>query len=301
MAKIAVIGLSGQSIFMKVNKLPEPSTTTHSNDLYIEPGGKGYNQAVACKKLGAEVSYFSKVGVDDYGIYCENYLKNLGINTFFEKDEHHNTALATILTDDLAENEVIVYSGASNYLTLNELEHFKKEIANADVLLLQYEINIEVVKKTMQIAKENNTLIILNPAPAIYQDKKILDMADIVIPNYEEAKILYGITDNKIDQIAKKIKNILIITLGSKGCLLIKNNTVKKFLPINVKSIDSTGAGDIFNAAIAVSIANNDSIEKAIEFAIVASGLSVTKAHVMDSIPTRVIVEEYLKNRLLNN
>ena len=103
MAKIAVIGLSGQSIFMKVNNLPTPSTTIHSTNLYIEPGGKGYNQAVACKKLGAEVSYFSKVGCDEYGNICEKYLKDLGIKTIFEKDKIHNTALATILTDDLAE------------------------------------------------------------------------------------------------------------------------------------------------------------------------------------------------------
>lgn len=292
MAKIAVIGLSGQSIFMKVNNLPTPSTTIHSTNLYIEPGGKGYNQAVACKKLGAEVSYFSKVGCDEYGNICEKYLKDLGIKTIFEKDKILNTALATILTDDLAENEVIVYKGASSNLNVSELKDFESEIATADVLLLQYEISIDVVKKAIEIAKENNTLVILNPAPAIYLDKEILNMADIVTPNYEEAKTLYGLD---IEKLPSSINNTLIVTLGSKGSLLINNNTSKKFSPINVEAVDTTGAGDIFNAGLAVAIANKKSIEEAIEFATVASGLSVTKEHVMDSIPTKEMVEEYLK------
>ena len=292
MAKIAVIGLSGQSIFMKVNNLPTPSTTIHSTNLYIEPGGKGYNQAVACKKLGAEVSYFSKVGCDEYGNICEKYLKDLGIKTIFEKDKIHSTALATILTDDSAENEVIVYKGASSNLNVSELKDFEMEIANADVLLLQYEISIDVVKKAIEIAKENNTLVILNPAPAIYLDKEILNMADIVTPNYEEAKTLYGLD---VEKLPSSIKNTLIVTLGSKGSLLINNHTSKSFLPINVEAVDTTGAGDVFNAGLAVAIANKKSIEEAIEFATVASGLSVTKEHVMDSIPTKEMVEEYLK------
>lgn len=292
MAKIAVIGLSGQSIFMKVNNLPTPSTTIHSTNLYIEPGGKGYNQAVACKKLGAEVSYFSKVGCDEYGNICEKYLKDLGIKTIFEKDKILNTALATILTDDLAENEAIVYKGASSNLNVSELKDFESEIATADVLLLQYEISIDVVKKAIEIAKENNTLVILNPAPAIYLDKEILNMADIVTPNYEEAKTLYGLD---IEKLPSSINNTLIVTLGSKGSLLINNHTSKKFSPINVEAVDTTGAGDIFNAGLAVAIANKKSIEEAIEFATVASGLSVTKEHVMDSIPTKEMVEEYLK------
>lgn len=292
MAKIAVIGLSGQSIFMKVNNLPTPSTTIHSTNLYIEPGGKGYNQAVACKKLGAEVSYFSKVGCDEYGNICEKYLKDLGIKTIFEKDKILNTALATILTDDLAENEVIVYKGASSNLNVSELKDFESEIATADVLLLQYEISIDVVKKAIEIAKENNTLVILNPAPAIYLDKEILNMADIVTPNYEEAKTLYGLD---IEKLPSSINNTLIVTLGSKGSLLINNYTSKKFSPINVEAVDTTGAGDIFNAGLAVAIANKKLIEEAIEFATVASGLSVTKEHVMDSIPTKEMVEEYLK------
>ena len=292
MAKIAVIGLSGQSIFMKVNNLPTPSTTIHSTNLYIEPGGKGYNQAVACKKLGAEVSYFSKVGCDEYGNICEKYLKDLGIKTIFEKDKILNTALATILTDDLAENEAIVYKGASSNLNVSELKDFESEIVTADVLLLQYEISIDVVKKAIEIAKENNTLVILNPAPAIYLDKEILNMADIVTPNYEEAKTLYGLD---IEKLPSSINNTLIVTLGSKGSLLINNHTSKKFSPINVEAVDTTGAGDIFNAGLAVAIANKKSIEEAIEFATVASGLSVTKEHVMDSIPTKEMVEEYLK------
>ena len=191
MAKIAVIGLSGQSIFMHLDDFPIPSVTTHVKSYYEEPGGKGYNQAVACNKLGCNVSYLSRIGNDYYGKYCKEYMESLDIKTFFIKDLEEKTALATILISKNGENEVIVYPGASKNLNDEDLRIFKEEIYDADVLLLQYETNIDILKKAISIAKEAKIITILNPAPAIYDDQNILESVDILTPNLEEAKKLY--------------------------------------------------------------------------------------------------------------
>ncbi len=297
MAKIAVIGLSGESIFLSVNILPSPSITLNANDYHSEPGGKGYNQAVACKKLGAEVSFLSKIGNDEYGNSCKSYMDKVGINSLFLKDEKSSTALATILTDQNGENEVIVYPGASSKLKKEDLYCFEEMIKSADVLLIQYELPLDVIKKAIEIAKLNNTKIILNPAPAKYDDVKLVESVDIVTPNFEEAKKIFNLPNNiKMEEIGEKLKNkinnIVIVTLGKNGALYVERGYFQYFPSKNVKAIDTTGAGDVFNAAIAVSIANKKSIFEAIDFAIKASAISVTKKYVIESIPTKKELDE---------
>lgn len=291
MAKVAVIGLSGESIFLSMDSLPKPSMTTHANHYHIEPGGKGYNQAVACKKMGIDVSYLTRVGSDTYGEYCEAYMNDLGIRGCFIKDYQKNTAVATILTDQTGENEVIVYPGASSNLCINDLKCFEKEIIAADVLLLQYELPLDVIHRAVRIAKKSNTTIILNPAPAIYSDLSILNKVDIVTPNYEEAKKLYHLSNMvTIDELGPllkdKINNQCIITLGKEGAVYIKRGYYHYYPSIKVNTIDTTGAGDVFNAGIASSLALGKSIEEAIQFATIAASISVTKPYVMDAIPT---------------
>lgn len=300
MAKIAVIGLSGASIFLNVETLPKEGMTIHAQQLHIEPGGKGYNQAAACAKMGVEVSYLSKVGNDKNGKDCIDYLRHLGITDYFVKDLENNTALATILTDQKGENEVIVYPGASTHLCVKDVTIFDEEIKKADCLLVQYELPMEVIKEAMAIAKKAGTLIILNPAPAIYQDFTLLEMADIVCPNLNEARSLYQIPSNISNgeigcYLQDKIKNRVIVTMGKNGCLYVEKGKHQYFSSIQVEAVDTTGAGDVFNAGIATALANQKSIEETIQFAIVASGLSVTKKYVMDAIPTVEDIERYRK------
>lgn len=296
MAKVAIIGLSGESIFLNLEEFPQASVTTHAKGSHVEPGGKGYNQAVACKMFGVDVSYLSKVGNDYYGKYCEEYLVNRNINCFFIKDDEP-TALATILTDKKGENEVIVAPGASKNLNITDLKVFEKEIKEADVLLLQYEVPIDVIYEAIFLAKTSQTIVILNPAPAIYQDKKLLEMADIVTPNFEEAKLLYDLPKNiqieKLGEYLKdKINNQLIVTLGKNGSLYVANGNYKYYQPRVVDAVDTTGAGDIFNAGIVSMLAKRKKINEAIQFATIASSISVTRRFVMDAIPTLNEIEK---------
>lgn len=296
MGKVAIIGLSGESIFLSLEEFPQPSVTTHAKSSHVEPGGKGYNQAVACKMFGVDVSYLSKVGKDYYGKYCEEYLVDKNIHCFFIRDDEP-TALATILTDKKGENEVIVAPGVSKKLSIFDLKVFEKEINEADILLLQYEIPLDVIYKAISLAKVSQTLVILNPAPAIYQDKKLIEMADIVTPNFEEAKVLYDLPkDIQIEEIGEYLKgnvnNQVVVTLGKNGSLYVANGDYEYYKPRVVDVVDTTGAGDIFNAGIASMLAKGKTMKEAIKFATIASSISVTRRFVMDAIPTLNEIEE---------
>lgn len=280
--KIAVIGLSGESIFMNVDKFHKNGETKQAKSLFIEPGGKGYNQAVACSKLGAEVSYLSSVGKDQYGKVCEDYMKNIGIHTYF-KYKDVNTSVATILTDEMGENRVTVYKGASSLIDLNDLESFKEIIKNSDILLVQNEVPYDVLQEAISYAKQNNVYTILNPAPAVYDLKDIINDVNLLIPNEQEA---YSIYNKKIEDLeCKDVLNNVIITLGKDGALLINKNTKKHFDVVKTNVVDTTGAGDVFCAAVACMI-NKVSIEEAIKFAVKASSKHIEKMHVLDAIPS---------------
>ncbi|MCM1259731.1 MAG: ribokinase [Prevotella sp.] len=300
MSKVAVIGLSGESIFMKVTQLPYPSVTVHANEVYVEPGGKGYNQAVALAKMGIEVSFLTKVGKDSSGEYCRAYMEEIGIQCFAIEDEKEKTALATILTDEQGENEVIVYPGASQCLTVEDVRAFQTEIQIADVLVLQYEIPKVALQEAIHLAKQSHTYIILNPAPAIYDDNSLLQSVDLITPNLEEAKKLYHLNENStLDEVVGSIKcqphSSVIVTLGKKGALLIEENQETYFSGIVVDAVDTTGAGDTFTAGLAASIARGKKIEEAISYAMVAASLSVTKPHVLESLPTNAEIEKFTK------
>lgn len=278
--KIAIIGLSGQSIFMNVDKFHEKGETKQSTSLYIEPGGKGYNQAVACARLGAEVYYLSAVGKDQYGIYCEQVMRKEGINALFIKKQE-NTALATIITDKEGNNQVTVFKGANECLNLSDLELFKPMIDNSDILLIQNEIPFDVLKEAIIYAYNNKKYVIYNPAPAVYDIIELLPFINMIIPNEAEA---YHIFKKEIDKIENDINIPMIITLGSKGCLYLDRNTKKYYNAKKVKAIDTTGAGDVFCAAIACKI-NTCTIEDAIKFAIEVSSLHVQRKYVIEAIP----------------
>ncbi len=303
MSKIAVIGLVGESIFMKMDTLPLPSVTHHASNIHTEAGGKGYNQAVACKKLGVETSYLGRIGNDHYGEVCKSYIESLGVKSIFEIDDKNNTALATILFDETGENTVIVYPGASQYLDIKSVELFKEEIKKADYLIIQYELPLGVIKESIKIAKESDTKVILNPAPAIYDDIELINDAYIITPNFEECKKIFNLPDVSLDEledilylICKKLKKIIIVTLGSNGVLVACQNWCKRLDAFKVDTVDTTGAGDVFTAALTVGLVEGKTLIDAVTFATAASALSVTKPYVMGAIPTYDEVIEFLND-----
>ncbi len=279
MANITVIGLSGQSIFMEVNVFHKKGETIKANNICIEPGGKGYNQAVACARLGNNVSFISCVGNDSYGKYCVEYLKKEHIKPYIIY-KNSPTPIATILTNKDGDNQVTVYPGCSNEFNLLDLKQFENIIIKSDILLIQEEIPYEVLKRALMVAKQNNVYTILNPAPAIYDISELFPFIDLLIPNEIEAKTIFN---SRILDINYSIFPI-VITLGSEGTLIIDENGKTKVRGNKVEVKDTTGAGDVFVASIA-SFIKEKTLQECVVIANKVASLHIQKKYVMNAIP----------------
>lgn len=268
MANIAVIGLCGMSLFLRVGHFPAPGETLEAASMINETGGKGFNQAIAAARVGASVSYLGAIGDDTEGEICKNVMAKEGIDATFAVKPGKRTAFAAILVDDHGENQVIEHLGAE--LTVADVENFADQIKACDILLLQHEVPVEVNIAAIRLAEQFGKRIILNPAPARAFPAELRSAIFAVTPNETEAKA--------ID--AAAFANC-IGTLGSKGCAV--NGRLIPSIP--VKAVDTTGAGDTFNGVFAVKFAETGDMMLAAHWAVAASGLSVTKPHVLNAIP----------------
>ncbi len=274
-SRITVIGLCGRSVFMRVDHFHRSGETVHAESIYIEPGGKGYNQAVAAARLGGEVSFISCCGDDDDGKACTDFLVKEGITPCIQKTKKSGTAFATILTDSTGENQVTVYRGAADYLTTDFIEKNEKRIAESDVLLLNFEYPMEINETALKIAEKYHVKSILNPAPAIACNDRFLNRFFCITPNQREAEILGG----------RGLREI--VTLGAEGCEIKDGEEAVKIPGIQVDTIDTTGAGDCFNGALAVAVGEGWTLYDAACFATKAAAQSVTRSFVMPSLPYR--------------
>jgi len=291
---ITVVGLGGYSIFMSTATFPEKGETVKARNCFTEPGGKGYNQAVACARLGARTAFIGSFGNDLYGKECIDFLKKESIDTSHVKITGEKaTATGVILTDMYGDNRVTVYPGAAELLRPEDILEAEEIISRSDVLLIQLEVPFDTVKCAIETANKHNVRVILNPAPAFLPEYDILKKVYLLTPNEFEATLISGIKDgNSISpgRMAEKLKasgaKNVIITLGEKGAYLSCPGYDTQIEPSKVaKVVDTTGAGDTFNAALAVYIAKGFDMIKAAQFATTAAALSVAKKGVMNSIP----------------
>lgn len=280
MGKVAVIGMVGNSAFLRVDHFHADGETVAATAIHFEPGGKGFNQAVAAARWGAEVAFLGAVG-SQYVREIEEFLCADGIlPVLCRKDEA--TAFASILTDAKGANQVTVYQGAR--LTPEDVEAFYDQIARADVLLLNNEVPQEVNARAVQIAKAHNTYVILNPAPAVALGAAVADYVDLFTPNEHE-------------HIGLENRENAIVTLGSKGCLWKAAGQVFPSLKLR-EVVDTTGAGDTFNGVLAACVAAGEDMQTAIPSAIAASGVSVTRQYAATAIPTQEEVSAYQRSLL---
>jgi len=269
--KIAVIGLSGQSVFMSVGNFHENEETLHCRSLFEEPGGKGYNQAVAASRLGADVAFLSALGEDPYAGVCRARLVAENI-TDCCVIKRGRTALAVILVNDAGDNRVTVYPGTR--LTASDVTAFNDHIANSDILLLQLEVPAEVNELAITYARRHGVKVILNPAPVLNLTDKILDGSWLITPNRHEAE--------RID-LSRAPR--AIVTLGAEGAKILAGDKSTHVRAPHVTAVNTTGAGDVFTAAVAVATAKGLGLIKAAEFACAAAALKVSRPYLLDGIP----------------
>ena len=276
MSNIAVIGIIGNSVFLPVEKFHEGGETVEALSLHFEPGGKGFNQAVAAKRCGADVSFLAAVGFE-YRKEFTDFLDNEGIDhTLVFKDE--STAFAAIVTDKTGTNHVTVYQGAQ--LSPADVTAFEASIKKADILLLNNEVSEQVNIEAIKIAKKYGIKCILNPAPARKTADFIIDNVDLFTPNEHET---LGIED----------KENVVMTLGSKGCLI--KSTGETIPAVKCGTVvDTTGAGDTFNGALCAMLADGHSIQESAKIANSIAAIGVTRRHAVSSIPSNDEIREIL-------
>ena len=297
--KLGVIGLSGQSAFFEVDHFHEPGETLSADSLFMEPGGKGYNQAVAARRLGAEVLYLTCLGRDDFGRQCLDRLGKEGVSPMVKWSDKA-TAFATILTDAAGDNQITVYPGASGDLSYQDVMDAEEALASCDMLLMQLECPIETVEAALDIAEKHNIPTILNTAPARELPLALLRRFSLLIPNRHEAATLLGLPEHTtVDFVAEAMQTAdmppAVITLGGDGAMLVTKNRIQRLASKNVLAQDTTGAGDTFCAALVTRLAAGARIEEAAAFANIAASISVRHSHVLDGLPTLEDVESALR------
>jgi len=301
--RVAVIGLAGQSAFMTVDEFPAPGETIGCKSLFFELGGKGYNQAIACARMGVETVFVGAVGSDANGRECFDELEREGITPcLVEKEEP--TAYAVITTRTDSENTVTVYGGAAKCLCGDDLrsEKIRTVLENCDYLLLQNELSTECLEEAFKLAGEYNVPVVFNPAPAQNISQELLTKSMLITPNYGEAKELMGyypvedVSDADLAEMVRKrgIRQA-VITMGSKGSMLIDGEkSIRVPAATCGTAIDTTGAGDTFNGTLVAALVQGKSLTEAVSLATVAAGISVTRRGAAGSIPTREEVEQWL-------
>lgn len=299
--KIVVVGSSNVDLIIKGDKIPKQGETVLGGTFYKAAGGKGANQAVAASRAGGEVSFISCVG-NEYGEESIEGFRKDGINVdYVKKDPDVATGIALILVDKNGENCISVASGANLSITVSDIQKAQQIIKDADVLLMQLEIPIEVVEEAAKIASSAGVKTILNPAPAQPLSDELLKRVTILTPNESETELLTGMevtneTDaiNAASKILAKGVEVVIITIGSKGALFATKDETTIISGHKVEAKDATAAGDVFNGALALAIAENKSLIEAIQFANAAAAVSVTRMGAQPSAPKREEIEDMI-------
>lgn len=295
MPKVVVIGSANVDLTIRVERLPQLGETVSGGEFYTSFGGKGANQAVAAHKAGAEVRFLAKVGCDQNGEAIIKNLEALGLTSDgILTDESRHSGVALIMVDRMGNNTIAVAPGSNRNLTEEDIHGAESDISWGEVLLIQLEVPMPTVKEALLLAKAHGLRTILNPAPARRLPEEIVALVDILTPNEIEAGTLTGDMAEDLNEATRAASKLLesgaghvIITLGERGACWVQRDRVQAFPPFHVEAVDSTAAGDAFNGALALALAEERPMQEAISFANAAGALTVTKKGAQDSLPTR--------------
>ncbi|MEB0866456.1 PfkB family carbohydrate kinase [Citrobacter youngae] len=282
--KVCVFGSFNVDIVAKVERFPRGGESLLALSSSLGPGGKGANQATAASKAGAQVHFVAKVGKDQFSNLAADHLTRSDILSYtLYQSESEPTGNAIIyVSQENGENMIAIYSGANTTVTINEIQAIIPELSSSDVLLVQLENNFDATSSLIKIAHDLGKTVILNPAP--YSDEIIpsIPYVDLITPNETEASLLSGIDIKDLDsakEAAQRIAELgakkVLITMGSRGALLLDNRQFSHIHAFPAVSIDTTGAGDAFNGALAASLAAGNSLIQAATWASAFASLAV--------------------------
>jgi ribokinase len=298
---VAVVGSYNHGLSMAVDSFPAPGETVLGGDFVEGVGGKGSNQAVGAARLGAAVSFVGCLGNDRFGASAVELWAEEGVDAEYVRrtDETH-TGVGFVIVDDDGENAISVAPGANSHLSPADVRAAREPLRSADVLLCQLETDLDPVIEAARLAADAGTEVILNPAPARDLPESLLEHVDVLTPNRGEACLL---TDRKptadisatelLDSLSGLGVETTVLTLGSDGAIVDDGETRAHVDAVDVEIVDTTGAGDAFNAGVAVARAEAQSIVEAARFGCVCGGLSCTTFEVVPALPDRAAVDAF--------
>ena len=295
--KLIVIGSINNDLVIGVDKPPVIGETVLGSGFIQVPGGKGANQAVACARLGADVTFIGAVGNDGFGVAMIEGLSNNGVDVSEVKvvsDKPTGTAMIVIYEGD---NYIAVDQGANLAIDRAQIDNAESRIKDADMAVLQLEIPIDSVRYAIERCKAHGVFVLLNPAPAPTKalDPDLLKMVDLLTPNEFEAYALTGIMPGTPEDAVKAAIRLaemgakqVVVTLGGNGCVYGSGTDFRHMPAIGVNEVvDTTAAGDSFTAALAVSLTEGRTLEEAVAFATKVGAITVTRKGAQPSLPYR--------------
>jgi len=298
MPDILVVGSLNADLVVRTPRFPQPGETISGDDLQVIPGGKGANQAVAAARLGASVSMLGRVGKDNFGDFLLNNLKANHVDSQLVQRDEASTGTATIIVDSNGQNSIVLSAGANGKVSPADVE--SASFLHHKLLLLQLEIPLPTVLSAAKRAKENNLRVILNPAPAKAIPDELIALADFIIPNETELSLLTSMDVNDISSTEKAARVLLqrgaknvIVTLGSRGALIVNKDTSTHVDTYKVNVVDTTAAGDAFIGGFA-SVLDSSSLLDAVRYGCACGALATTKFGAQPSLPTKEDVEKFI-------
>ena len=300
---ITVVGSYAAGLTMKVHRLPSTGETLLGTGYRVDYGGKGSNQAVGCARLGAKVSFVAKIGKDAFGEMALKLYSDEGIDASHVKQTAAApTGVGFIIVEAATgHNCITIDPGANELLTAADISQCEDVLNSSAVMLTQLEIPVEAAEAALVRGRVRGAVTILNPAPVRPLPQSVLQMVDVLTPNEVEAKVLTGRSPEAPadpeevahDLIRGGVKQV-VITLGEKGALIVTASYSRHIPAIPVPAVvDTTGAGDAFNAGLAIGFAHGAGLDAAAQFAVVTGGLAVTREGVIPSLPRRAEVPQF--------
>jgi ribokinase len=303
MPRITVVGSYATGLTMKVARMPSMGETILGRGYRVDYGGKGSNQAVGCARLGANVSFIARIGKDTFGEMALRLYREENVDaSLVLQTAGAPTGVGFIIVEAASGNNCITIDpGANELLSPADVRECENAFDGV-VVLTQLEVPVAAAEAAMACGRRRGALTILNPAPVRALEASVLQMVDVLTPNQAEAKVLTGRNPSEEvppeqlarELLARGVKNV-VMTLGEKGALLVNASSSRHFPAISVTPVDTTGAGDAFNAGLAVALASGASQEEAVEFAVITGGLAVTREGVIPSLPRRSELMDFLE------
>lgn len=306
MGKVTVVGSYIVALVMDTDRIPVEGETVMGRNYHTTHGGKGSNMAACASRLGADATFMGKIGRDSFGNGFLKLLEDEGVNSrgvLFS--DHLPTAVGFIIFSSGGSNLIVIDIAANGNFSPSDIEAHKSIIQSSDVILSPLEIPLETALAAAQIARANNKKTILNPAPAVNLRGKNLSNVFVLTPNETEGRVCLGLDpDDPIrnEDLAKELLHLgtenVVLTLGKEGVLWASQNGVKSFPALKVNVVDSVGAGDAFNAGLAVGLSEQKTLPEAIVLGITTASLSTQRRETIESYPYRQEVDDRMKDLL---